>query len=143
MGEMDEYAADYAKNTAANTGKMLRKYKKNIGKGLDKMQSAENKEHWQRQVSSAEAKRNRDTKVDNLEVSDLVAPMEETGINAYTKKTGSKVTKDKWIRNAKPYVEVAQEISANKAPVTDIESGLANVRALMEGMKKKKEELSS
>lgn len=142
MVDMKEFADDYSKNTKNNTGKMLRKYKKKIGAGLDKMKSDENKQFWLDRVSSEEAKRNRDARVDDLTEGDFTRPMEETGISAYVKKTGSTETKNKWMKRTEPYVEVAQEISANKKPVRSIEDGLDNVRALMEGMKKKKEELS-
>lgn len=140
MGEMEDFAADLAKNAQNNTSKMLRKYKKNIGKGLDKMQTTENKQHWQDRVASDEAKRNRDAKIDNLSTSDFIDPMEDTGISAYKKKMGSKLTQSKWIKETKDYVDVAQQVHEDKGPVTDKASALANVEMLYDAMKAKKAE---
>ena len=137
MAEIDEMAADWAKNAANNTSKMLRKYKKKIGKGLDKMQSSDNKQFWQDRVASEEAKRKRDAKVDGLNESDFIEPMEETGISTYKKKVGSNIAKKRWIEETKDYVDVAQKVSEEKGEVRTKEDAMENVAKLYDAMKAK------
>ena len=140
MTEIDDMADDWSKNAANNTPKMLRKYKKRIGAGLNKMQTSENKQYWLDQVSSDSAKKKRDSKIDNLDVEDFVGPMEETGISTYKKKVGSKISKGRWKSETSDYVAVAQDVSEKKGEVRSKEDAMANVEMLYDAMKKKFEE---
>lgn len=142
MVDVDAAIRDYKSNTANNADKLLRKYKKKIGDGLSKMKTDKNNEHWASQVSSEDAKRKRKAKISKLSTSDFINPMEDRGIAAYKRATASKTVTDKLAKNALPYWQVAEQVSKDKGEVTDIESGLANVRMLMEAMKKKEAELN-
>ena len=140
---LEDYKKYYKSNTARSKDKMLDKYKANIGDGLAKMKTTENKQYWQDQVASEEAKRNRDSKIDKLSVTDLTGPMEETGINAYVAKTGSKITVDKWGKETAPYIPIAQSVHTDKVPVRSKADAMSNVEMLYDRMKAKKAELSS
>lgn len=143
MVDVEAAIRDYKSNTASNADKLLRKYKAKVGAGLTKMKTDKNNDHWASQVSSDDAKRKRKAKIGKLTTDDFIKPMEERGVAAYKRATASKTVTDKLAKNALPYWQVAEQVSKDKGEVTDIESGLANVRMLMEAMKKKEKELNA
>lgn len=141
MPEMKKYGEYYKKGTASSTDKMLDKFKAKADDAVNKLQSQETKDAWHTNVSKQETKDRYSKSVDNLSASDLTKPMEEKGISAYRAATSAPSSVAKWEKNAAPYVEIAQMVSKNKKPVTSTEDAIDNVRMLIEGMKKMKEQV--
>ena len=96
---------------------MAKKFADKAQLAVDKLKSSEVQEGWRANVSSDSAMKRYAAKVSKLSASDLIEPMKSRGQAAYTRATSDKVTQDKWLKNAKPYIEVAQESSRNKKVV--------------------------
>lgn len=141
MPDMSKYSKYYKQGTASSTDKMLDKFTAKADEAVNKLKSQDVKDAWHTNVSKQETKQRFSKAVDNLSASDLSTPMKEKGIEAYRRATSGDTAAKKWETNAAPYVEIAQEVSKNKKPVTSIDDALANVRTLMEKMQNKKKEI--
>lgn len=132
----------YAAGTKSSADKMSKKFADKAQMAVDKLKSPEVQEGWHQNVSSDAAKKRYAAKVSKLSANDLTEPMRSRGAAAYTRATGDKVTQDKWLRNAKPYIEVAQESSRNKKVVVSEQDAIDNMVSNMQAMKKKFTELN-
>jgi len=131
----------YSRGTKNNADKWEKKTIAAASKTLSRLQSDETAEGWSTNVSSEQAKKRYKKKVGNLKESDITDAIKDGGKSAYSAKTGTETTAKKWLKNTKPYIEVAQEFSNEKKVITSDADREYNMLENMRRMMAKKEEL--
>lgn len=138
----DKELMDFYKDaTRASTKKMLIKFEDAADDMIDKLHSDELHDAWHERVSSEQSKTRFASKLKKLSKSDVVTPMKEKGISAYTKATGLDSTAKKMVENGRPYREVAESWHKDKRIIRTDEDAEFNMLEMRRRMMAKKKEI--
>lgn len=132
----------YKTGTAASADKLVKKFNAKAALAVEKLKSDKVIDGWHQKVSSEDSKKRFKAKVSKLSASDLTAPMESRGKAGYTRATGDPNVQNKWIQNAKPYINAAEEFSKNKKVVVTEQDAIDNMVGNMQNMKNKYKEIN-
>lgn len=110
MADMAELTKEYESGTSGASTKLVRRYEAAQGK-LSKAASAEAQASYEEAMKDPNVLKRRQRNLARLTEEDLNKGMREKGGSNYS--TGTSAGKDKWAKNAAPFISEAERVSAN------------------------------